>query len=124
MVYCARRIFRTVLGSWTGKIIRCTVRRDIGNISIQFDGGRLLDSSHSVSLVLGPSTTIKRIVPTFFMPIGCFCRRFILYIRTYVELFCHQFISSVVYVRDPNRFELSYKLYLPSNLPTNAVIIP
>lgn len=104
MVHCVGRIFRTILGGRSSQIVRRTLRRNPGNISIVVDGSCLLDTGHSVSLVLSLSTVVECTVPTFQLPIGRLCGRSILYVRSNAQLLCHQFIPSIVHIWHPNRF--------------------
>lgn len=98
MVCRFRRFLHTILGSWLGQIVRCIVCWNFGNIPVEFDGGRIVDTGHSVCTLLSASPIVQCTVPTFLMPFGSLCWWPILCTWTDTELFCNQPISFALHI--------------------------
>lgn len=77
---------------------------NIGNFFDQFNGGCILDSSYFISIMFSIGTSIKRFVPTIFMPNRCFHRWPVLCTWSHAELLCNFSLPFTVHIWNSNRF--------------------
>lgn len=93
-----RRIFCTILGGWPRQELWRFIRGNLGNILIQFNSSRIMDTGHFIGTVLSIGAAVECIVPAILVSHCSFHWRPILCTRSYAKLFCNQPVSFALYI--------------------------